>query len=213
MRLVLIGPPGAGKGTHCKKLVEKYGLKHLSSGDIFRAEIASGTELGNTAKEYIDAGELVPDHIVIDMMTAAVEKAGDYILDGFPRTVNQAQKLGEALEVKGCQIDAVIELMIDDAVAANRLTQRRVCLQCGGTYHLVNLKPKVDGICDVCGSKLIHRDDDTEEVILSRLETYHKQTEPIVEYYRKSGKKLLQVDAAGEAGKVLDMIIDKIENI
>lgn len=213
MRLVLIGPPGAGKGTQCKRLVERYGLKHLSSGDIFRSEMAKSSELGKTAKKYIDAGELVPDEIVIKMMTEAVEKAGGCILDGFPRTVNQAAELDKALNSKGCEVDPVIELEVDDDLVVSRLTKRRVCLSCGDTYHLVNLKPKVDNICDSCGLQLVQRDDDKKDVILNRLDTYKKLTKPIIDYYRQSGKKLIQVDASGSVDKVFNVLIERIDNI
>ena len=213
MRLVLIGPPGAGKGTQCKRLADKYELTHLSSGDIFRGQMAAKTELGNTAKKYIDEGQLVPDPIVISMMTDAVKNEQNCILDGFPRTVNQAQALDEALEKLNCDLDAVVELIVADEEVASRLTKRRVCLNCGATYHLEYSKPKVDGICDSCGRELIQRDDDTEEVILSRLATYHKQTEPIIDYYKNSGKKLISIDAAGSIDEITKELTSAIDNI
>ncbi|MFI4913044.1 MAG: adenylate kinase [Sedimentisphaeraceae bacterium JB056] len=213
MRLVLIGPPGAGKGTQCKRLADKYELTHLSSGDIFRGQMAAKTELGNTAKKYIDEGQLVPDPIVISMMTDAVKNEQNCILDGFPRTVNQAKALDEALEKLNCDLDAVVELIVADEEVASRLTKRRVCLNCGATYHLEYSKPKVDGICDSCGRELIQRDDDTEEVIFSRLATYHKQTEPIIDYYKNSGKKLISIDAAGSIDEITKELTSAIDNI
>jgi len=213
MILILIGPPGAGKGTQCKRLVDRYKLKHLSSGDIFRTEIASETEIGITAKKFIDDGKLVPDEIVIEMMTKAVRAAGDCILDGFPRTVNQARSLDEALEKDGCPVKAVVVLKVDDEIVAQRLTNRRVCLHCGASFHLQHSKPAVDGVCDACKSKLIHRDDDKAEVISKRLATYHKQTEPIVEYYNSSGKVVLTVDAGGNIDEITKVLISQIDNI
>ncbi len=213
MILVLIGPPGAGKGTQCKRLVDRYGLKHLSSGDIFRSEIAAQTEVGITAKRFIDDGKLVPDPVVIEMMTKAVIEAGDCILDGFPRTVNQAKSLDEALNEGGCSIKAVVVLEIDDAIVAGRLSERRVCLECGATFHLQYSKPAADGVCDACGSKLIHRDDDKAEVINNRLTTYHQQTSPIVEYYDVSGKTVITVDADRNIDEITEELISKIDNI
>lgn len=213
MILVLIGPPGAGKGTQCKRLVEKYGLKHLSSGDIFRSEMASGTKIGLTAKGFIDAGQLVPDDVVIDMMTNAVENAGSCILDGFPRTVNQARSLDNALDKKNNSINAVVLLVVADDNVASRLTGRRVCLNCGATYHLEYSRPATEGICDHCSKPLVHRDDDKIEVITKRLATYHKQTEPIVDYYRSSGKNVLMIDADGDIDKITESIVFKIDNI
>ncbi len=213
MILVLIGPPGAGKGTQCKRLVDWYKLVHLSSGDIFRSEIAAATEVGKTAKRFIDDGKLVPDEIVIEMMTKAVKAAGDCILDGFPRTVNQAISLDEALIKGGCPIKAVAVLEVDDEVVAGRLSKRRVCLDCGATYHLEYSRPAVEGVCDACGSKLIHRDDDKAEVIVKRLVTYHNQTAPIVDYYNESGKPIITVDADGNIDEITEVLISKIDNI
>ena len=213
MILVLIGPPGGGKGTHCKILADKYGLKHLSSGDIFRAEMANSTELGKKAKSFIDAGKLVPDDVVIAMMTEAVLKAEDCILDGFPRTVNQAKALDEALNQQGSEISGVIELAVDDDVVAERLTQRRVCLACGATFHLKNLKPKIDGICDTCGDNLVQRDDDKKDVILDRLSTYHNQTEPILDYYAGSGKEPIKIVAVGAIDEITELLVSAIDSI
>jgi adenylate kinase len=213
VRLVLIGPPGAGKGTHCKTLSDKYGLKHLSSGDIFRSNIAAGTEIGQTVQKYLNEGNLVPDEIVIEMMTDAVRQNPDCVLDGFPRTINQAASLDASLEKDGCSLNAVIELEVSDELVVSRLANRRVCPECGAVYHLVNIKPKVDNICDVCGSKLVQRDDDNADVISSRLVTYHNQTEPILDYYKNSGKKMVTVDAGGKIDEITKELISAIDNI
>jgi len=189
MRLVLLGAPGAGKGTQCKNIVNRYRLLHLSSGDILRRERAAGTELGKKAQQYMDSGALVPDEIIIEMMAEAIKKAppAGFILDGFPRTVNQAAVLDRALDADGRRIDAVLNLKIDDKVVAGRMTGRRSCPKCGAVYHVENLKPNRDGLCDRDGTKLVQRSDDSLEVVANRLETYHRQTEPLVEYYKSNG--------------------------
>jgi adenylate kinase len=189
MKVVLLGAPGAGKGTQCKSIVARYGLVHLSSGDILRQERAEGTKLGKKAQGYMDSGALVPDEIIIEMMAKAIEKApaAGFILDGFPRTVNQAVELDEALAARRQQIDAVLNLEIDDQVITKRITGRRSCPSCGAVYHIENLKPKTEGICDYDGTRLVQRPDDTEQVLANRLETYHRQTEPLVDYYKKNG--------------------------
>ncbi len=189
MRIVLLGAPGAGKGTQCKNIVAQYGLLHLSSGDILRAERAAGTELGIKAQSYMDSGALVPDEIIIEMMTEAIRKApaAGFLLDGFPRTVNQAVELAESLAGNEMKIDVVLNLRIDDDVVAKRMTGRRSCPECGAVYHIENLKPKVEGLCDNDGIKLVQRPDDSPEVVANRLKTYHQQTEPLVDYYRNNG--------------------------
>jgi adenylate kinase len=189
MRLVLLGAPGAGKGTQCKNIVNRYRLLHLSSGDILRRERAAGTELGKKAQQYMDSGALVPDEVIIEMMADAIKKAppAGFILDGFPRTVNQAAALDRALDADGRRIDAVLNLKIDDKVVAGRMTGRRSCPKCGAVYHVENLKPKRDGLCDRDGTTLVQRSDDSPEVVANRLETYHRQTEPLVEYYKNNG--------------------------
>ncbi|OHB78139.1 MAG: adenylate kinase [Planctomycetes bacterium RBG_16_55_9] len=187
MRIVLLGAPGAGKGTQCKSLVARYGLLHLSSGDILRRERSEGTELGRKAQSYMDSGALVPDEIIIGMMAKAIEKApaAGFILDGFPRTVNQAIALDKALDTDGRSIDAVLNLEVDNRIIERRMTGRRSCPRCGAVYHVENIKPKRDGVCDHDGAKLIQRPDDSPPVVAKRLETYHLQTEPLVDYYRK----------------------------
>jgi len=189
MKVVLLGAPGAGKGTQCKSIVARYGLLHLSSGDILRQERAEGSELGKKAQGYMDSGALVPDEIIIGMMAKAIGKApvAGFILDGFPRTLNQAVELDKALVASGQKIDVVLNLEIDDNVVTKRITGRRSCPNCGAVYHIENLKPKTEGICDNDNTELVQRSDDTEEVLANRLETYHQQTEPLVEYYKNNG--------------------------
>lgn len=189
MKVVLLGAPGAGKGTQCKSIVARYELLHLSSGDILRQESAEGSELGKKAQGYMDSGALVPDEIIIEMMAKAIGKApvAGFILDGFPRTLNQAVELDKALVASGQIIDAVLNLEIDDNVVTKRITGRRSCPDCGAVYHIENLKPKTEGICDNDGTELVQRSDDTEEVLANRLETYHQQTEPLVDYYKNNG--------------------------
>jgi adenylate kinase len=212
MRIILLGPPGAGKGTQCKRLVEKYGAVHLSSGDILRAERAAGTELGKKAQSYMDSGGLVPDDLIVAMMVGAIKKAGKggFILDGFPRTVVQAVELDKALDKAGEKIDALLNLQIDDAVVASRLTGRRSCPKCGAVYHIENLKPKVDNICDRDGTALVQRKDDQPEVVANRLKTYHEQTEQVVGYYE--GKKpVISIDAGMDIDKVTEAIFAKLD--
>ena len=212
MKVVLLGAPGAGKGTQCKSIVAQYGLLHLSSGDILRQERAEGTELGKKAQGYMDSGALVPDEIIIEMMAKAIEKAPDtgFILDGFPRTVNQAVELNKALAAKGQQIDAVLNLQVDDSVVTKRITGRRSCPVCGAVYHVENLKPKKEGFCDNDGTRLVQRPDDTEQVLANRLETYHRQTEPLVDYYNKNGT-VYNFDAERNPDDVKTAIFEKLD--
>jgi adenylate kinase len=214
MRLILLGPPGAGKGTQCKRLVEKYGALHLSSGDILRAERAAGTELGKKAQSYMDSGGLVPDGLIVAMMVGAMKNAGKggFILDGFPRTVVQAEELDKALDKAGEKIAALLNLQIADAVVASRMTGRRSCPKCGAVYHIENLKPKVDGICDKDGAELVQRKDDQPEVVANRLKTYHEQTAHVVGYY--NGKKpVISIDAGMEIDEVTKAIFAKLEAV
>ncbi len=189
MRIVLLGAPGSGKGTQCKSLVEKYGLLHMSSGDILRKERAAKSELGQKAQTYMDSGALVPDDLIIKMMLKAIKEApaNGFILDGFPRTVNQAIELDKSMKKAGMKIDFVLNLEVDDSIIEKRITGRRSCPKCGAVYHIQNMKPKKDGICDNDGTKLVQRADDTAEVVAKRLENYHQQTEPLVDYYKKNG--------------------------
>jgi adenylate kinase len=189
MRIVLLGAPGSGKGTQCKRIVDQYGLAHLSSGDILRKERAEGTDLGQKAQSYMDSGALVPDDLIIEMMVKAVNNAPDagFVLDGFPRTVNQAAALDKALGVVGKSLDLAVNLIVDDEIIYDRMSGRRSCPVCGAVYHITNLKPKVEGQCDNGCGALVQRPDDNREVVQKRLETYHEQTEPVVGYYRENG--------------------------
>lgn len=215
MRIVLLGAPGAGKGTQCKRIVQRYGLLHLSSGDILRQQRAEGTSLGKKAQNYMDSGQLVPDQIVVQMMIDAIKKApaAGFILDGFPRTVNQAVELDNSLAHNGQAVDAILNLQIDDRVVAERMTGRRSCPKCGAVYHLKNLQPKVNEICDRDGAGLIQRPDDSPEVVAKRLKTYHQQTEPVVDYYNNNGRTVFDVDANNGADKVSDLIFEKLDAI
>lgn len=203
MRIVLLGAPGAGKGTQCKRIVEKYGVAHLSSGDILRSERAEGTELGAKAQGYMDSGQLVPDDLIVAMMAGAVGKVGPagYVLDGFPRTVNQAQELDKSLTSSGQTIDAVVNLKVEEAEILRRMTGRRSCPKCGAVYHIENLKPKVEGKCDNDGEDLVQRPDDEPEVVKNRIKTYHDQTAPVVDYYKQNGA-VYEIDAGKGADEV-----------
>jgi len=212
MRIVLLGAPGAGKGTQCKRIVAKYGLQHLSSGDILRKHRAEGTDLGKQAQSYMDSGSLVPDGVIVEMMAEAIEGAGQrgFVLDGFPRTVNQAAELDKALTLAGQQIDAVVNLQVDDSVVFDRMTGRRSCPMCGAVYHIVNLKPRVEGLCDQDGTKLVQRPDDSRQVVANRLKTYHQQTEPLVAYY-KNKNAVYEIDAEQDADKVTALLFKNLD--
>ena len=211
MRIVLLGAPGAGKGTHCKRIADRYGIVHLSSGDILRRERVEGTELGRKAQSYMDAGALVPDDLIVEMMIKAIRQApAGYVLDGFPRTVNQAEVLDKSLAAEKTEIDMVLNLRVNDEVVLERITGRRSCPKCGTVYHVKNMPPKVPGICDKDGTPLVQRPDDTEEVVRNRLETYYRQTEPVVDYYR-AGRTVHEIDANGDADAVAAVIFKKLD--
>lgn len=190
MKIIMLGAPGAGKGTHAKKITEKYGIPAISTGDIFRENIKNGTELGKKAKEYMDAGNLVPDELVCDLVVDRLKqddcKKG-YILDGFPRTIPQAEALTDALAKDGDAIDYALEIFLEDQAIIDRMGGRRVCKSCGATYHVVNIPPKKEGVCDECDGELIIRDDDAPETVKKRLDVYHEQTAPLIDYYKKQG--------------------------
>ncbi len=214
MVIVLLGPPGAGKGTQCKKIIERYRLAHLSSGDILRSERAAGTELGKKAQEYMDSGKLVPDQLIIEMMAGAIAKAGgNCVLDGFPRTVVQGAELDKELARKKKKISAVVNLVIDDKVVEKRLSGRRSCPVCGAVYHIDTLKPKIDGICDKCKEKLVQRPDDKPEVVQQRLKTYHEQTAAVVGYYSKTGQTIFDIEADRPIGDITADIFEKIDSL
>ena len=190
MKIIMLGAPGAGKGTQAKKIAAKYGIPHISTGDIFRANIKEGTELGKKAKTYMDQGLLVPDELVVDLVVDRLHqddcKKG-YVLDGFPRTIPQAESLDAALEKTGEKMEYAIDVNVPDENIINRMGGRRACVGCGATYHIVYNPTKVEGICDACGEKLILRDDDKPETVQKRLGVYHEQTQPLIDYYTKAG--------------------------
>ena len=198
LRTILLGPPGAGKGTQAAKIVEKYHIPHISTGDIFRENIKNGTELGKRAKEYMDKGELVPDDLVIEIATDRLLKddcKDGFLLDGFPRTVYQAEKLDEFLKAHDSKIDKVLDIAVEKEELMTRLTGRRVCKACGASYHVLNIPPKKEGICDVCGAPLVQRADDNAETVANRIEVYEAQTMPLIEYYEKAGN-IAHIDGA-----------------
>ena len=208
MKIIMLGAPGAGKGTQAKMIAEKYGVPHISTGDIFRANIKNGTELGAKAKEYMDKGLLVPDELVVDLVIdrfKADDCAKGYILDGFPRTIPQAEALDKALSAIGDSVDYAINVEVPDENIVRRMSGRRACVGCGATYHIEFNKPKKDGICDNCGTPLIQRADDTIETAGSRLEVYDKQTAPLLAYYEKQNL-LKTVNGDQELNKVFEDI-------
>lgn len=190
MKIIMLGAPGAGKGTQAKMIAEKYGLPHISTGDIFRANIKNGTELGKEAKEYMDKGLLVPDELTVRLLLDRVAQddcKNGYVLDGFPRTIPQAEVLDEKLSDLGEKVDYAINVDVPDENIVNRMSGRRACLNCGATYHIVSIPPKKEGICDVCASALVLRDDDRPETVQNRLKVYHEQTQPLIDFYEKKG--------------------------
>ncbi|HHV13266.1 MAG TPA: adenylate kinase [Clostridiales bacterium] len=213
MKIIMLGAPGAGKGTQAKKIASKYGIPHISTGDIFRANIKNGTELGKKAKVYMDQGLLVPDELVVDLIMDRFTEADcekGYVLDGFPRTIPQAKALDEALAKNNDAMEYAIDVDVPDENIINRMSGRRACVNCGGTYHLVTIPPKTEGICDVCGGELILREDDKPETVQNRLKVYHDQTQPLIDYYK--GKGILKtVDGTKEPEAVLEDIISIIE--
>jgi len=214
MRLILLGPPGAGKGTQCKRIIDKYALTHLSSGDILRAQRAGGTALGKKAQAYMDSGALVPDDLIIEMMIGAIKKAGgNFVLDGFPRTVAQADGLTKALKKAGEKIDAIVNLVVADEVISARLTGRRSCPKCGAVYHIVNVPAKVAGKCDKGCGPLVQRDDDKPQVVENRLRTYHQQTEAVVGYYEGKDSPVLNIEADRSAEAVTADIIAQLQRL
>ena len=209
MKIIMLGAPGAGKGTQAKMIAEKYGVPHISTGDIFRANIKNQTELGMEAKKYMDEGKLVPDELTVKILLDRVAKedcANGYVLDGFPRTIPQAEVLTEALEKLNDAVDYAIDVDVPDENIVKRMSGRRACLTCGATYHIVHIPPKTENICDKCGSALILRDDDKPETVLNRLKVYHDQTQPLIDYYTKKGI-LRTVDGTKDMKDVFEDIV------
>ena len=209
MKIIMLGAPGAGKGTQAKKIADKYGIPHISTGDIFRANIKNGTELGKKAKAYMDQGLLVPDDLTLELIMDRFREpdcAAGYVLDGFPRTIPQAEALTRALEANGDSIDYAVNVEVPDENIISRMSGRRACLACGATYHIVHIPTKAEGICDRCGEKLVLRDDDKPETVQKRLDVYHSKTQPLIEYYTGQGK-LAEVDGTAPMEDVFEAIV------
>ncbi|MBO8179395.1 MAG: adenylate kinase [Archaeoglobus sp.] len=217
MNLIFLGPPGAGKGTQAKRVVEKYGIPQISTGDMLREAVAKGTELGKKAKEYMDKGELVPDEVVIGIVKERLQQPDcekGFILDGFPRTLAQAEALDEMLKELDKKIDAVINVAVPEEEVVKRITYRRTCKNCGAVYHLIYAPPKEDNKCDKCGGELYQRDDDKEETVRERYRVYRENTEPLIDYYRKKGI-LYDVDGTKDiegVWKEIEAILEKIKS-
>ena len=212
MRLIMLGAPGAGKGTQAARVAERFRIPHISTGDIFRANIKNGTELGKKAKSYMDAGELVPDELVCDLVADRIAQpdCGEgFILDGFPRTIPQAEALDEAVRKAGTPIDFAIDIEVPDEHIISRMGGRRACVSCGATYHVVYNPPKKEDVCDRCGGKLVLRDDDRPETVKNRLDVYHAQTQPLIDYY-KDKKVLVTVDGTQSMDDVFSAILEKL---
>ena len=214
MKIIMLGAPGAGKGTQAERIAEKYNIPHISTGDIFRANIKEGTELGKKAKEYMDKGLLVPDELTIDLIIDRLGKedaANGYVLDGYPRTIPQAEQLKEALAKRGEKVDYAIDVDVPDEHIIRRMSGRRVCPKCGSTYHIVYAAPAVENICDRCGEALITRADDLAETVKKRLNVYHEQTQPLKDFYDTEGN-LQSVDGTKSLDEVFEAIINILEN-
>jgi len=209
MKIIMLGAPGAGKGTQAKMIAEKFGIPHISTGDIFRANIKNGTELGKKAKEFMDKGQLVPDELTVEILLDRVANddcKNGYVLDGFPRTIPQADVLDKELTKLGDKVDFAINVDVPDENIVRRMSGRRACLKCGATYHIEHIPPKTEGICDKCGSELVQRDDDKPETVQNRLSVYHEQTQPLIEYYDK--KNILKsVDGTKDMQEVFSDIV------
>lgn len=209
MKIIMLGAPGAGKGTQAKKIADQFQIPHISTGDIFRANIKEGTELGRKAKEYMDQGLLVPDSLTLELIMDRFQNpdcANGYVLDGFPRTIPQAEALTEALKKQGESIDFAIDVEVPDENIISRMSGRRACLACGATYHIVHIPTKKEGVCDRCGEGLVLREDDKPETVKKRLDVYHEQTQPLIDYYAGQ-KKLVRVDGTQEMEEVFQAIV------
>ena len=210
MKIIMLGAPGAGKGTQAKMIAAKYGIPHISTGDIFRANIKNGTVLGAKAKEYMDKGLLVPDELVVDLVIDRFKEADcekGYVLDGFPRTIPQAEALDKALTAIGENVDYAINVEVPDENIVNRMGGRRACVGCGATYHIVYSPTKEEGKCDTCGGELIIREDDKPETVQNRLSVYHEQTQPLIDYYTNKGI-IAEVDGTVDMNDVFNAIVN-----
>ncbi len=210
MKIIMLGAPGAGKGTQAKQIADKYGIPHISTGDIFRANLKAGTELGKKAKEYMDKGLLVPDDLTCDLVMDRIAQddcKNGFVLDGFPRTIPQAEALDAALGKIHEKMDYAIDVDVPDENIVSRMAGRRACPNCGATYHIVSVPTKVEGICDRCGSQVVLRDDDKPETVKKRLDVYHTQTQPLIEYYQKQGI-LKSVDGTRPMEEVFGSIVE-----
>ena len=214
MKIIMLGAPGAGKGTQAKMIAEKYGIPHVSTGDIFRANIKNQTELGMEAKKYMDQGLLVPDELTVKILLDRVAKddcKNGYVLDGFPRTIPQAEVLDKAVAELNESIDFAINVDVKDESIIKRMSGRRACLKCGATYHIEHIPPKQEGICDSCGSELVLRDDDKPETVKKRLSVYHEQTQPLIDYYNKKGI-LREVNGSQDMKDVFNAIVTILDS-
>lgn len=212
LRLILLGPPGAGKGTQAARICQKYSIPHISTGDIFRKHIKEGTEFGKKAQEYMNKGALVPDDLVLEIAEARLMEedcSHGFLLDGFPRTVNQAEQLDKFLNERSLDIDKVLDIDIDKEVLMTRLIGRRVCRSCGATYHVINMPPEREGVCDVCGGELYQRSDDSAATVENRIEVYNAQTMPLVEHYERRGK-IAHIDGTKSLEEVFNDIVGVI---
>ena len=209
MKIIMLGAPGAGKGTQAKQIADKYSIPHISTGDIFRANIKNGTELGKKAKQYMDQGALVPDELTCDLVMDRIQQddcKNGFVLDGFPRTIPQAEALDAALGKINEKMDYAIDVDVPDENIVNRMSGRRACLNCGATYHLISIPPKVEGICDRCGSEIVLREDDKPETVQKRLKVYHEKTQPLIDYYKNQGI-LKSVDGTQPMDEVFKAIV------
>ena len=209
MKIIMLGAPGAGKGTQAKQIADKYSIPHISTGDIFRANIKKGTELGKKAKQYMEQGALVPDELTCDLVMDRIQQddcKNGFVLDGFPRTIPQAEALDAALGKINEKMDYAIDVDVPDENIINRMSGRRACLNCGATYHLISIPPKVEGICDRCGSEIVLREDDKPETVQKRLKVYHEQTQPLIDYYKNQGI-LKSVDGTQPMDEVFKAIV------
>ena len=212
LRLILLGPPGAGKGTQAARICQKYSIPHISTGDIFRSHIKEGTEFGKKAQEYMNKGQLVPDNLVLEIAEARLMEEdcrNGFLLDGFPRTVNQAEQLDRFLDERDLSVDKVLNIEVDKEELMTRLIGRRVCRNCGATYHVINMPPEKEGVCDVCGGELYQRSDDTAATVENRIEVHNAQTMSLVEHYEKVGK-IAHIDGSTGLDNVFSDIVNAI---